>query len=62
MQEVLPLLGITGAITVGAMSPGPSFLMVARTAVASSRSAGLAAALGMGAGGVLFAVAALAGK
>lgn len=61
MQEVLPLLGITGAITVGAMSPGPSFLMVARTAVASSRSAGLAAALGMGAGGVLFAVAALAG-
>jgi threonine/homoserine/homoserine lactone efflux protein len=61
VQEVLPLLGIAGAITVGAMSPGPSFLMVARTSVASSRSAGLAAALGMGVGGVLFAVAALAG-
>jgi len=61
MQEILPLFGIAGAIAVGAVSPGPSFLMVARTAVASSRSAGLAAALGMGTGGVLFAAAALAG-
>ncbi|GFE62300.1 LysE family translocator [Geobacter sp. AOG2] len=61
MLEILPLFGIAGAITVGAISPGPSFLMVARTAVASSRSAGLAAALGMGVGGVFFAVAALAG-
>lgn len=61
MQELLPLFGIAGSIAVGAMSPGPSFLMVARTAVASSRSAGLAAALGMGLGGVSFAIAALAG-
>lgn len=61
MQELLPLVGIAGSIAVGAMSPGPSFLMVARTAVASSRSAGLAAALGMGLGGVSFAIAALAG-
>lgn len=61
MHEILPLLGIAGAITVGAISPGPSFLMVARTAVTSSRSAGLAAALGMGTGGAMFAVAALAG-
>ncbi|QEM66930.1 LysE family translocator [Geobacter sp. FeAm09] len=61
MQEILPVLGISGAIAIGAMSPGPSFLMVARTAVAASRPAGLAAALGMGVGGALFAVAALAG-
>lgn len=61
MQEILPVLGISGAIAIGAMSPGPSFLMVARTAVAASRPAGLAAALGMGVGGVLFAVAALTG-
>ncbi|GFO68139.1 threonine transporter [Geomonas limicola] len=61
MHELLPLVGIAGSIAVGAMSPGPSFLMVARTAVASSRSAGLAAALGMGLGGVSFAIAALAG-
>ncbi|WP_422099778.1 LysE family translocator [Variovorax sp.] len=56
----LSLLGIAGAMTVGAMSPGPSFVMVARTAVAS-RADGLAAALGMGAGGLVFAIAALAG-
>ncbi len=62
MNEIMvPLLGIAGAMTVGAMSPGPSFVMVARTAVSSSRRDGLAAALGMGAGGIVFAVAALAG-
>jgi threonine/homoserine/homoserine lactone efflux protein len=61
MDPVPALLGITAALTLGAMSPGPSFLMVARTAIARSRAAGLAAALGMGVGGVLFAAAALAG-
>lgn len=60
MDTTLSLLGIAGAMTVGAMSPGPSFVMVARTAVAS-RSDGLAAALGMGAGGLAFSIAALAG-
>ncbi|MET3442272.1 threonine/homoserine/homoserine lactone efflux protein [Variovorax paradoxus] len=57
----VPLLGIAGAMIVGAMSPGPSFVMVARTAVSSSRGDGLAAALGMGAGGIVFAIAALVG-
>ncbi|WPH21054.1 LysE family translocator [Variovorax paradoxus] len=62
MNDVtVPLLGIAGAMIVGAMSPGPSFVMVARTAVSSSRGDGLAAALGMGAGGVVFAIAALVG-
>ncbi len=60
MDTTLALLGIAGAMAVGAMSPGPSFVMVARTAVAS-RSDGLAAALGMGAGGLAFSIAALAG-
>ena len=60
MDTTLSLLGIAGAMAVGAMSPGPSFVMVARTAVAS-RNDGLAAALGMGAGGIVFAIAALAG-
>ena len=55
------LLSIVGALTLGAMSPGPSFLMVARTAIARSRADGLAAALGMGVGGVVFAALALAG-
>jgi threonine/homoserine/homoserine lactone efflux protein len=61
MTPLSILLPITGAVALGAMSPGPSFVMVARTAVARSRADGLAAALGMGAGGVLFALAAVLG-
>lgn len=55
------ILSIAVALTLGAMSPGPSFLMVARTALAVSRKDGLAAALGMGIGGVIFSVVALLG-
>jgi threonine/homoserine/homoserine lactone efflux protein len=61
MQELSALAGVLAALTVGVISPGPSFVMVARTAVSASRSHGLAAALGMGAGGVLFALTALGG-
>jgi threonine/homoserine/homoserine lactone efflux protein len=61
MDPLAAVLAIAGAITVGAVSPGPSFLMVARTAIAASRADGLAAALGMGVGGVFFAGMALAG-
>jgi len=56
-----PLAGILAALGVGVISPGPSFVMIARTAVAISRADALAASLGMGAGGVLFAALALAG-
>ena len=61
MAGFLPLFAIAGALTLGAMSPGPSFVMVARTAVARSRANGLAAALGMGVGGLIYAVASLLG-
>lgn len=61
MEISAAVLSIVLALTLGAMSPGPSFLMVARAAIARSRRDGLAAALGMGVGGVLFAVMALAG-
>ena len=61
MQQVTALLGIGAAIAVGAASPGPSFVMVARTAIASSRPDGIYAALGMGIGGLVFATAALLG-
>ena len=61
MDTIPAVLSIAAAITLGAMSPGPSFLMVARAAIARSRADGLAAALGMGVGGVLFACAALLG-
>ena len=61
MEISAAVLSIVVALTLGAMSPGPSFVMVARTAVASSRADGLAAALGMGVGGVVFAALALLG-
>lgn len=61
MQEMIALVGIVVALGLGAASPGPSFVMVAREAVAISRLNALAAALGMGLGGLLFATAALLG-
>jgi len=61
LNQLLPLLGIAGALAVGVVSPGPSFVMVARTAVSLSRLEGVAAAFGMGVGGACFALAALAG-
>src|SRR5438045_4260555 len=61
MQMTHALLAIGVALALGAMSPGPSFLMVARTSIAQSRLHGVAAAFGMGAGGVLFGGLALLG-
>jgi threonine/homoserine/homoserine lactone efflux protein len=55
------ILVVAAAILLGAMSPGPSFLIVARTAMARSRGRGVTAALGMGIGGGLFALAACIG-
>jgi len=43
------------------MSPGPSFLITARTAVAHSRADGIKIALGLGAGTILWSAAALFG-
>lgn len=61
IQELTALVGILAALTVGVISPGPSFVMVARLAVSTSRTQALWAALGMGIGGVLFGGAALLG-
>ena len=61
MESWMSLLAIVAAISLGAMSPGPSFVMVVRTAVASSRRAAIFAALGMGVGGAAFATAAVLG-
>jgi threonine/homoserine/homoserine lactone efflux protein len=60
-ETVIAVLSIAGAITLGAMSPGPSFLLVARTSAARSRADGLWMALAMGVGGAIFAVLALFG-
>lgn len=58
---LLALLSILGTLAVGAMSPGPSFVVVVRASAGSSRRDGLASALGMGCGGLVFAALALAG-
>jgi threonine/homoserine/homoserine lactone efflux protein len=55
------LLSILGTTAIGTISPGPSFVLVVRTSAALSRRNGLAAALGMGVGGLTFALLALAG-
>lgn len=61
METVAAIASICVALSLGIVSPGPSFVMVARTALAVSRNAGLAASAGMGVGGVVFAFAALLG-
>lgn len=55
------LASIIGALLIGAISPGPSFVLVSRIAVTASRLDGLAAAVGMGFGGAMLSTLALAG-
>ncbi len=52
---------ILAALLIGAMSPGPSFIMVARNSIGLSRRDGFATAMGMGVGGMCFSGVALAG-
>jgi threonine/homoserine/homoserine lactone efflux protein len=55
------IASILAALLLGAMSPGPSFVLVARNAIGLSRSNGIATALGMGVGGIFFSGIALCG-
>nr|WP_321269945.1 LysE family translocator [uncultured Tolumonas sp.] len=61
MQAYMSVIAITGALAAGAVSPGPSFIYVARNAISLSRQHGFATALGMGSGACTFAVIALLG-
>ncbi|PKR90675.1 threonine transporter [Pleomorphomonas diazotrophica] len=61
MSASLAIFSILGAILLGAVSPGPSFVLVSRISMKSSRMDSLAAALGMGIGGAIFATLALFG-
>ena len=56
MQQYQFIIGISIAILLGAMSPGPSFLLVAKTAVEKSRWEGVFVAIGLGTGAVVFAL------
>jgi threonine/homoserine/homoserine lactone efflux protein len=61
LGSLAALFSILGTLLIGAISPGPAFVFVVRTSVAQSRREGLAAALGMGVGAMLFGVLALVG-
>ena len=61
MDAFIALGAILGALLIGAISPGPSFVLVARTAIATSRRDGLASAVGMGIGGIILGSLALLG-
>ncbi len=61
MTASAAIFAIVAALLLGAMIPGPSFVIVARNSIGLSRRDGLATALGMGAGGIFFGSIALAG-
>lgn len=61
MTPLAAVASILLAVLLGAMSPGPSFVLVARNSIGLSRRDGVATALGMGTGAICFAGIALAG-
>lgn len=52
------LWAIAGVLFIGAMSPGPSFIVVAQNALSKSRGHGVATAVGTGLGVSIFAIVA----
>ena len=61
MESIVAITGILFACLMGSISPGPSFLLVARISISESRRNGIAAAAGMGIGGMLLSILALLG-
>ena len=61
MESWIAFFAISGAITLGAMSPGPSFIVVAQAALSKGRRVGFLTAIGMALAGALFALVAVLG-
>lgn len=61
MEAFASVVAIVLVLLVGVVSPGPSFLFIAQRSMSHSRRDGVLASLGMGVGGVVFAVLALLG-
>lgn len=61
MDTILTIASIITVLAIGVVSPGPSFILVARTAVAYSRGAAMASAIGMAIGATILSIAALLG-
>ncbi|MFI2365127.1 LysE family translocator [Promicromonospora sp. NPDC019610] len=60
-MDSVALFTIVGVIALGAISPGPSFIVVARTALAAGPGEGRLAAVGIGAASLVFSVIAVTG-
>jgi len=61
LESLLVLGSIALALTLGAISPGPAFIYVAKNSIAVSRQHGLFTALGTGTGAALFGFLAVIG-
>lgn len=61
MESVLILGSIALALMLGAVSPGPAFIYVAKNSIAVSRKHGLFTALGTGTGAAIFGLLAVLG-
>src|ERR1700722_3298721 len=61
MVDLRPLLTIAALDVAAAMSPGPAFLLVSRTAAGSTRRSALLTAAGTASASVIWAAAALLG-
>ncbi|OTG74491.1 threonine transporter [Acinetobacter terrae] len=61
MESLLILGSITLALMLGAISPGPTFIYVAKNSIAISRKHGLFTALGTGTGAAIFGLLAVMG-
>lgn len=61
MNEYSFLVAIAAALLGGAMSPGPSFLIVAQNSLSKTRAHGIATSIGTGLGAALFALLAALG-
>lgn len=61
MSEYLFLIPITIALVLGVISPGPSFFLIAKSAMSTSRANALFVALGLGTGAMLLALIACSG-
>lgn len=61
MDSLAAYLAISSAIIVGAISPGPSFIIVAKTSLSAGRRVAQSTALGIGIAGTIYAALAAIG-
>lgn len=61
MNSSAAFLAICGALAIGCVSPGPSFIMIATTSLREGRTAGFLASIGMGLIGALYGLLATLG-